>query len=66
VPRADLVVFVTSADRPFTESERAFLELETLDNAERFRLKLASPLGPGNGPILSPGTEPQSRSSRLS
>jgi small GTP-binding protein len=27
VPRADLVVFVTSADRPFTESERAFLEL---------------------------------------
>jgi small GTP-binding protein len=26
VPRADLVVFVTSADRPFTESERAFLE----------------------------------------
>jgi small GTP-binding protein len=27
VPRADLVFFVTSADRPFTESERAFLEL---------------------------------------
>jgi small GTP-binding protein len=26
VPRADLVVFITSADRPFTESERAFLE----------------------------------------
>jgi small GTP-binding protein len=26
VPRADLVLFVTSADRPFTESERAFLE----------------------------------------
>jgi small GTP-binding protein len=26
VPRADLVAFVTSADRPFTESERAFLE----------------------------------------
>ncbi len=26
VPRADLVFFVTSADRPFTESERAFLE----------------------------------------
>jgi small GTP-binding protein len=26
VPRADLVVFVTSADRPFSESERAFLE----------------------------------------
>ena len=26
VPRADLVVFLTSADRPFTESERAFLE----------------------------------------
>lgn len=26
VPRSDLVVFVTSADRPFTESERAFLE----------------------------------------
>lgn len=25
VPRADLVLFVTSADRPFTESERAFL-----------------------------------------
>ena len=125
IPRADLVVFVTSADRPFTESERAFLEairdwgkkivivvnkvdileskdqlaqvltfvdeaasrllgvkperfavsarrawrakhgepeewaasgfgpletfmLETLDNAERFRLKLASPLGVGS------------------
>ena len=27
VPRADLVLFVTSADRPFTESERMFLEL---------------------------------------
>ncbi len=27
VPRADLVMFVTSADRPFSESERAFLEL---------------------------------------
>lgn len=27
VPRADLVLFVTSADRPFTQSERAFLEL---------------------------------------
>ncbi len=26
VPRADQVLFVTSADRPFTESERAFLE----------------------------------------
>jgi GTP-binding protein EngB required for normal cell division len=26
VPRADLVLFVTSSDRPFTESERAFLE----------------------------------------
>jgi GTP-binding protein EngB required for normal cell division len=26
VPRADLVIFVTSADRPFSESERAFLE----------------------------------------
>ncbi|OGO41647.1 MAG: hypothetical protein A2Z04_05495, partial [Chloroflexi bacterium RBG_16_57_9] len=26
VPRSDLVVFVTSADRPFTESERAFLD----------------------------------------
>jgi small GTP-binding protein len=26
VPRADLVIFVTSADRPFTESERAFLQ----------------------------------------
>src|SRR4026209_752568 len=26
VPRADLVLFVTSADRPFTETERAFLE----------------------------------------
>ncbi len=26
VPRSDLIVFVTSADRPFTESERAFLE----------------------------------------
>ena len=26
VPRADFVLFVTSADRPFTETERAFLE----------------------------------------
>ena len=26
VPRADLVLFATSVDRPFTESERAFLE----------------------------------------
>jgi small GTP-binding protein len=26
VPAADLVLFVTSADRPFTESERSFLE----------------------------------------
>lgn len=26
VPRADLILFVTSADRPFTESERAFLQ----------------------------------------
>jgi small GTP-binding protein len=26
VPRSDLVLFVTSTDRPFTESERAFLE----------------------------------------
>jgi small GTP-binding protein len=27
VPRSDLVLFVTSADRPFTESERAFLQV---------------------------------------
>lgn len=27
VPRADLVLFVTSADRPFTQSEREFLSL---------------------------------------
>lgn len=27
IPRSDLVIFITSADRPFTESERAFLEL---------------------------------------
>lgn len=27
LPRADLVLFVTSADRPFTQSERGFLEL---------------------------------------
>jgi small GTP-binding protein len=26
IPRSDLVLFVTSADRPFTESERTFLE----------------------------------------
>jgi predicted GTPase len=26
VPRADLILFVTSADRPFTESERQFIE----------------------------------------
>ena len=26
VPRSDLVLFVTSADRPFTESERVFLD----------------------------------------
>jgi len=27
IPRSDLVIFVTSVDRPFTESERAFLDL---------------------------------------
>lgn len=27
VPRADLVLFITSSDRPFTESERTFLEM---------------------------------------
>ncbi|MGL4611847.1 MAG: dynamin family protein [Trueperaceae bacterium] len=27
IPRADLVLFVTSADRPFTESERTFLQI---------------------------------------
>ena len=27
IPRADMVLFITSVDRPFTESERAFLEL---------------------------------------
>lgn len=27
VPRADFVLFLTSADRPFTETERAFLEV---------------------------------------
>jgi len=27
IPRADLILFVTSADRPFTESERKFLSL---------------------------------------
>jgi small GTP-binding protein len=27
VPRADLVLFVTSADRPYTQSERSFLEM---------------------------------------
>jgi hypothetical protein len=27
VPRADLIVFVTSTDRPYTESEREFLEV---------------------------------------
>lgn len=26
IPRSDLVLFVTSADRPFTETERAFME----------------------------------------
>jgi small GTP-binding protein len=26
VPRSDLVIFITSSDRPFTETERAFLE----------------------------------------
>ena len=26
VPRADFVLFVTSADRPFTEAERGFME----------------------------------------
>jgi len=26
IPRSDLILFVTSADRPFTESERVFLE----------------------------------------
>ena len=29
VPRADLVLFVTSADRPFTETERAFLAVDS-------------------------------------
>lgn len=27
IPRSDLVLFITSADRPFTESEREFLEV---------------------------------------
>ncbi len=27
IPRSDLVLFITSTDRPFTESERAFLEM---------------------------------------
>jgi small GTP-binding protein len=27
IPRSDLVLFVTSADRPFTESERVFLDM---------------------------------------
>lgn len=27
IPRADLVLFVTSADRPFTETERSFLQV---------------------------------------
>ena len=27
VPRSDLILFVTSADRPFSESERGFMEL---------------------------------------
>ena len=27
IPRSDFILFVTSADRPFTESERIFLEL---------------------------------------
>src|SRR3712207_8239398 len=26
VPRSDLIIFVTSADRPFTETERAFMQ----------------------------------------
>jgi predicted GTPase len=26
VPRSDLVLFITSADRPFTESEKIFLQ----------------------------------------
>ena len=26
IPRSDLILFVTSADRPYTESERQFLE----------------------------------------
>lgn len=26
IPRSDLVIFITSADRPFTESERTFME----------------------------------------
>ena len=26
VPRSDLVIFITSADRPFTESERTFMQ----------------------------------------
>lgn len=27
VPRSDLVIFLTSSDRPFSESEKAFLQV---------------------------------------
>jgi small GTP-binding protein len=36
VPRSDMVIFVTSADRPFTESEREFL-----DNIRQWGKKIA-------------------------
>jgi len=41
VPRADLVLFVTSADRPFTESERAFLGFKNVPPQNRYDFRVA-------------------------
>ena len=39
VPRSDLVLFVTSADRPFTESERAFMSSAFREWGKKTRLR---------------------------
>lgn len=46
VPRSDLVLFITSADRPFTESERAFLaEIKSWGRKVVFALNKVDLLG---------------------
>ncbi len=84
VPRADLVLFITSADRPFTESERTFLQrvrewgkkvifvvnkidmLETVDDVEdvlRFVGENASQLL-GRQPSIFPVSARQARQAK--